>query len=90
MTVCIIQMMISKMSIRKRYIAEKGNVGFGCLLYDVQKFIELTLEGLGIEKDNRTNDEVKQLKKDCIGKIRQYHIATQLFTLCNLLYLKIL
>ena len=53
----------------KRYDEAEGIVGFGYLdLYNVQELIELTLEEPGIGVDYESNDVVKQLKKDFIGK----------------------
>ena len=51
------------------YNEEEGDVGFGSPdIYDVQELIELCLEDPGIDVEHNAHDEVKQLKKDYIGK----------------------
>jgi len=51
------------------YNEEEGDVGFGSPdIYDVQELIELCLEDPGIDVEHEAHDEVKQLKKDYIGK----------------------
>ena len=50
------------------YDANEGDVGFGSPdLYNVKELIELSTEDPGIEVEHKAHDEVKQLKKDCIG-----------------------
>ena len=48
---------------------DEGNVGFGSPdFYDVKELIELSLEDADIGAEYESQDEVKQLKKDYIGK----------------------
>ena len=61
------------------YDANEGDVGFGSPdLYDIKELIELSTEDPGIEVEHEAHDEVKQLKKDYIGKVQKFHIVTHL------------
>ena len=48
---------------------DEGNVGFGSPdFYDVKELIELSIEDADIGAEHESQDEIKQLKKDYIGK----------------------
>ena len=51
------------------YDANEGDIWFDSPdLYDIKELIELLTEDPGIEVEHEAHDEVKQLKKDYIGK----------------------
>ena len=60
---------------------EEGDVRFSSTdIYDVQELIELCLEDLGVNVEHKARDEVKQLKKSALVKIRKCPIVTHLLT----------